>query len=160
LKRLKTSAIASTRAVRHRPKDRLTWRFNCENGARRLQLTVSQGPASSPFCSSNLLSRSVLRWRNLVSVAGKMARGFSGHRRVGPRNRRVCRRGRVGSPRDRCAARRASWSRASVAAWATRVRRPAPGVTRRVASDRDGGVAVGSRGLMCRTIVRPRRASG
>ena len=37
LKRLKTSPIASTRTFLHTANDRLTRRFSCEKGARRLQ---------------------------------------------------------------------------------------------------------------------------
>ena len=47
LKTLKTSAITSTRETRQKGNSRLTLRFNCENGARRLQFTVSHGPISS-----------------------------------------------------------------------------------------------------------------
>ena len=47
LNRLKTSAMASTLAALRSPNDRLTRRFSCEKGARRLQLTVSHGPCYS-----------------------------------------------------------------------------------------------------------------
>src|SRR5262245_27020144 len=47
LSRLNTSAIASTRAEPASWKPRLTRRFNCEYGARRLQFTVSHEPLCS-----------------------------------------------------------------------------------------------------------------
>ena len=46
LNRLNTSAIASTRALPLMRIDLLRRRFNCENAARRLQLTFSHGPIS------------------------------------------------------------------------------------------------------------------
>src|SRR5258706_12023318 len=45
LNKLKTSAIASTRAEPATWNARLTRRFNWENGARQLQLTVSHEPS-------------------------------------------------------------------------------------------------------------------
>src|SRR5262245_53387002 len=65
LNRLNTSAIASTWVSPSALKLRLTLRFNCENGARRLQLTVLHGPASS-YVATPMAFKPVYRYASAV----------------------------------------------------------------------------------------------